>query len=166
MTEAVFANGLSKRYGERLALDRLSLSLSPGSVFGFLGPNGAGKTTTVKLLTGLLTPTEGACSVFGLDPCREPEKVHALCGVVTESARLYPQLSGLENLSFFGELCGLPRAAARERAESLLRRLGLWEAASLAAGAYSTGMAQRLSLARALVGEPKLLFLDVNCRIA
>ena len=160
MTEAVFANGLSKRYGERLALDRLSLSLSPGSVFGFLGPNGAGKTTTVKLLTGLLTPTEGACSVFGLDPCREPEKVHALCGVVTESARLYPQLSGLENLSFFGELCGLPRAAARERAESLLRRLGLWEAAFLAAGAYSTGMAQRLSLARALVGEPKLLFLD------
>ena len=110
MTEAVFANGLSKRYGERLALDRLSLSLSPGSVFGFLGPNGAGKTTTVKLLTGLLTPTEGACSVFGLDPCREPEKVHALCGVVTESARLYPQLSGLENLSFFR---GALRFAAR-----------------------------------------------------
>ena len=160
MTEAVFADGLSKRYGERLALDRLSLSLSPGSVFGFLGPNGAGKTTTVKLLTGLLTPTEGSCTVFGLDPCREPEKVHALCGVVTESARLYPQFSGLENLSFFGELCGLARAAARERAESLLRRLGLWEAASLAAGTYSTGMAQRLSLARALVGEPKLLFLD------
>ena len=99
--------------------------------------------------------------MFGLDPCREPEKVHALCGVVTESARLYPQLSGLENLSFFGELCGLPRAAARERAESLLR-------AARPVGSRFPGRPEPIPQAWRSAfpwrvrswGEPKLLFLD------
>ena len=158
--DALTAEGLTRRFGEKTALSRLSLALEQGNVFGFLGPNGAGKTTTVKLFTGLLTPTEGSCSVLGLDPRREAEKVHAQCGVLTESARMYPHLSGLENLAFFGALCGLSRAGARERGEELLKRLGLAEAGKLPAGKYSTGMAQRLSLARALLGRPRVLFLD------
>ncbi len=158
--EAIAAKGLSKSYGERRALEGLTLSLPQGSVFGFLGPNGAGKTTTVKLLTGLLAPTAGECAVLGLDPRREPHRVHALCGVMTESARLYGQMSGLDNLVFFGQLCGLDRKQAAERGEALLKKLEIWEAAATPAGKYSTGMAQRLSLARALIARPKLLFLD------
>ena len=123
--DAIYAQGLSRSFGEKKALESLSLSLPQGSVFGFLGPNGAGKTTTVKLLTGLLTPTRGECAVFGLSPRSDAEKVHALCGVMTESARMYPQLSGLANLIFFGELCGMTRAAATERAGELLKKLDL-----------------------------------------
>ena len=92
--DAIYAQGLSRSFGEKKALEGLSLSLPQGSVFGFLGPNGAGKTTTVKLLTGLLTPTRGECAVFGLSPRSDAEKVHALCGVMTESARMYPQETG------------------------------------------------------------------------
>lgn len=158
--DAIYAQGLSRSFGEKKALEGLSLSLPQGSVFGFLGPNGAGKTTTVKLLTGLLTPTRGECAVFGLSPRSDAEKVHALCGVMTESARMYPQLSGLANLIFFGELCGMTRAAATERAGELLKKLDLTDSEKLPAGKYSTGMAQRLSLARALLGRPKVLFLD------
>ena len=158
--QAVLAQELSKEFSGVRALDSLTLSLPEGSVFGFLGPNGAGKTTTVKLLTGLLAPTGGRCAVLGLDPREQAERVHALCGVMTESARLYPQLSGLENLEFFGELCGMTRAAARARGGELLRRLGLGEAGKRVAGEYSTGMAQRLSLARALLARPRVLFLD------
>lgn len=158
--DAIRAEQLSKRFAEKTALEGLTLSLPQGSVFGFLGPNGAGKTTTVKLLTGLLAPTGGSCSVLGLDPQEKAPEVHALCGVMTESARMYPQLSGLDNLEFFGELSGLTRSQARDRGEELLRRLDLTAAGKLEAGKYSTGMAQRLSLARALLGRPRVLFLD------
>lgn len=158
---AITMHELSKRFpGGNLAVDGVSLALGQGEVFGFLGPNGAGKTTTVKLLTGMLSPTEGGCSVLGLDPCREPEKVHALCGVVTEHAQMYDELTGLENLLFYGELYGLDQKAGRLRAEELLSRLELADAQDRALSAYSTGMRQRLSLARALMHRPKLLFLD------
>lgn len=157
---AIESEGLCRQFAEKKALENLSLALPQGSVFGFLGPNGAGKTTTVKLFTGLLAPTRGSCAVMGLDPYTEAEKVHALCGVMTESARMYPQLGGLDNLLFFGELCGLARAQAKDRGEELLKKLDLMGAGKLPAGKYSTGMAQRLSLARALLGRPRVLFLD------
>lgn len=158
--DAIYTEKLSRTFAEKRALSGLSLSLPQGSVFGFLGPNGAGKTTTVKLLTGLLTPTEGECAVFGISPQKDAERVHAMCGVMTESARMYAQLSGLANLIFFGELCGMTRTAASERAKELLQKLDLTDSETLSAGKYSTGMAQRLSLARALMGRPKVLFLD------
>ena len=105
---AVELHNLSKTYpGGKQAVRDVSLSLEPGEVFGFLGPNGAGKTTTVKLLTGMLTPTEGICRVLGADPALEPEKVHAVSGVVTEHARMYDNLTGLQNLIFYAELFGL-----------------------------------------------------------
>ena len=129
-------------------------------MFGFLGPNGAGKTTTVKLLGGMLTPTEGSCRVLGLDPSGEPEKVHARMGVVTEHAQMYDELTGMENLVFYGAVFGIPAGEARRRADALLERLELGEARDRKLAAYSTGMRQRLSLARALIHRPKVLFLD------
>ena len=158
---AIAAQGLGKSYdGKTAALSELTLRVPQGGVCGFLGPNGAGKTTTVKLLTGLLRPTAGECSVMGLSPQNEPERVHALCGVMTETAHLYGNMTGQQNLEFFGQTAGLVRAQAKERAELLLRELELWEARDQKAGQYSTGMMQRLSLARALMHEPLVLFLD------
>lgn len=158
---AIAAQGLGKSYdGKTAALSELTLRVPQGGVCGFLGPNGAGKTTTVKLLTGLLRPTAGECSVMGLSPQNEPERVHALCGVMTETAHLYGNMTGQQNLEFFGQTAGLVRVQAKERAELLLRELELWEARDQKAGQYSTGMMQRLSLARALMHEPQVLFLD------
>lgn len=158
---AIHTERLSKTYDGRVfALHDLSLDVAQGEVFGFLGPNGAGKTTSVKLLTGLLRPSEGSCSVLGLAPALRPGDVHRLCGVVTESAKMYKQMTGMENLLFFAQVAGLKTEDGRARSEELLKRLDLWEARDKKLQAYSTGMAQRLSLARALVHRPKLLFLD------
>ena len=159
--DAIAALGLTKSYdGKTNALSELTLSVPRGGVCGFLGPNGAGKTTTVKLLTGLLRPTSGESSVLGLSPVREPEKVHAVCGVMTETAKMYGQMTGLQNLLFFAQTADVPAQTARERAEQLLKRLDLWDVRDKPAGKYSTGMMQRLSLARALIHNPQVLFLD------
>ena len=158
---AVILEKLSKIYpGGKTAVDTVSLSLAPGEVFGFLGPNGAGKTTTVKLLNGMLTPSSGSCRIFGIDPARTPEKAHAISGVVTEHAQMYDTLTGLENLIFYGSLFGLSAAASRKRGKDLLELLNLSEAAGQKLASYSTGMRQRLSLARAMIHTPQILFLD------
>ncbi len=161
MTNAVVLNALSKTYpGGKKAVDAVSIALSPGEVFGFLGPNGAGKTTTVKLLSGMLAPSSGDCAVFGLDPAQNPEKVHALSGIVTEHAQMYDTLTGLQNLLFFGDLYGLSPEESQRRGSQLLEEMDLTSAKDQKLSAYSTGMRQRLSLARALMHQPKILFLD------
>ena len=158
---AIGARNLSKSYdGTAMALKNLNLEIPQGGVFGFLGPNGAGKTTTVKLLTGLLKPSEGECSVLGISPQKDPCGVHRECGVMTESAKMYGQLTGTENLVFFGRTAGMKPAECEARAGDLLKQLDLWDARDKKLSAYSTGMAQRLSLARALVHNPSVLFLD------
>lgn len=158
---AITAENLSLTYpGGKEAVRALSFALPPGEIFGFLGPNGAGKTTTVKVLTGMLKPTGGTGRVFDFDPASDPVSVHALAGVITEHAQMYDNLTGYKNLLFYATLFGLDAAAGQHQARELLERLGLTSAAEQRLATYSTGMRQRLSLARALLHEPKVLFLD------
>lgn len=159
--KAIIADRLTKIYsGEKKALDNISFELDQGEIFGFLGPNGAGKTTSVKLLNGMISPSEGSCHVFGIDPSTSPEKVHAISGVVTEHAQMYGNLTGQENLEFYGTLFGISKEDSRRRALALLERLDLSTAKDKKLNTYSTGMRQRLSLARAMIHTPKILFLD------
>lgn len=161
MSIILTAENLSKIYlSGTKAVDSISFSLNRGGIFGFLGPNGAGKTTTVKLLCGMLTPTSGKSQVLGLDPARSPETLHQKAGVVTEHAQMYDHLTGMENLMFYGTLFGMDRSDCAKKASELLRRLDLLDAQNRKLSTYSTGMRQRLSLARALLHSPEILFLD------
>ena len=151
---------VTKQYAGHKALDDVSLAIPKGSVYGLLGPNGAGKTTTVKLLTGVLSPSGGLCEIMGVNPNIQPEKVHLLSGIVTEHAQMYDNLTGIENLMFYATAFGLKQKEGKQRGESLLKELELTEAKDRKLATYSTGMRQRLSLARALLHRPKVLFLD------
>ncbi|MCL2812005.1 MAG: ABC transporter ATP-binding protein [Clostridia bacterium] len=159
--KAVIAENLSKTYASgKEAVKSIGFSLDQGEVFGFLGPNGSGKTTTVKLLNGMLSPTGGSCRVFDMDPSAKPEQIHAISGVVTEHAQMYDNMTGLQNLLFYGALFGVSPAQSKDRALALLSELDLMDAKDRKLAAYSTGMRQRLSLARAMIHQPKILFLD------
>jgi ABC-2 type transport system ATP-binding protein len=159
MSEAVVeATGLRKRYGETLAVADLSLSVRRGEVFGFLGPNGAGKTTSLKMLLGLVRPTGGRGKVLG---ARLGERrARARLGFLPEHFRFQDWLTGRELLHFHGRLFGIPRRDLESRAERLLARLDLLDAAGRRIGTYSKGMLQRAGLAQALINEPELVFLD------
>lgn len=159
--KAVLTESLSKQYDQgKMAVSSVSLSLNQGEVFGFLGPNGAGKTTMVKLLGGTLAPTAGSCRVFDMNPSEQPEAVHKIAGVVTEHAQMYDHMTGMDNLLFYGAVFGVDAAESRSRATGLLESLDLSGAKDQKLATYSTGMRQRLSLARAMIHRPKILFLD------
>ena len=159
--KAITVEALSKTFsGGTVAVDGIRFSLNQGEIFGFLGPNGAGKTTTVKLLCGMLTPSGGKCQVLGIDPTQNPEQLHQKVGVVTEHAQMYDHMTALENLQFYGTLFGMSRPECENRAKMLLDRLDLTDAQNRKLATYSTGMRQRLSLARALLHCPQILFLD------
>jgi len=158
---AVTVENLTKIYsGGKKAVDNVSFSIEPGKVFGFLGPNGAGKATAVQLLNGGLAPTEGVCRVFDLDVTDRPERIHAFSGVLTEHAQMYGHLTGLANLLFYGAVFGVNPGESKKRALQLLEELELVDAKDRKLETYSTGMRQRLSLARAMIHRPKILFLD------
>jgi ABC-2 type transport system ATP-binding protein len=142
------------------AVDGIALAVAPGEIYGFLGPNGAGKSTTVHMLTTLLPPTAGRASVAGYDVLREGPQVRARIGAALQEAALDPLLTGREHVRLQAALHGLPRAEWRARAEALLERVGLVEAADRRVGGYSGGMKRRLDLALALVHSPPILFLD------
>lgn len=159
MQEIIVAENLSKVYGNRKAVDGLSLRVKRGEFFGFLGPNGAGKTTTIRMITGILQPDHGTVSVGGhsLDNKREIAKI---IGVIPESRGFYDWMTAVEYLSFFADLYGIAGAERDKRIASLLAEVGLAQRRDTRIGTYSRGMRQRLGLARALINNPQILFLD------
>jgi ABC-2 type transport system ATP-binding protein len=157
---AVVTRGLTKRYGDLVAVDHLDLEVRGGEIFGLLGPNGAGKTTTILMLLGLTEPTEGEARVLGLDPVRQPLEVKARVGYVPDDVGFYGGLTGRENLRFTARLNGLDGLAAEERIQLLLERVGLAGAADAQVETYSRGMRQRLGIADALLKDPDVLILD------
>lgn len=154
------ASGLGRRFGSLWAIRDLDLEVRRGEVLGLLGPNGGGKTTTVRLLTALIEPTEGRAWVDGLDVTERSEEVRARVGILTETPGLYEKLSATANLDFFGRLYGLEAATRADRIERYLRLFDLWERRDDLAGTFSKGMKQKLAIARALLHDPAVVFLD------
>jgi len=150
---------LTKRYPGVTALDALTVEVEPGIV-GLVGANGAGKSTLIKILLGLLAPTDGSVQVLGLDPTTEAETIRARVGYMPEHGSLPPDMIAAEFVTHMARISGLPRTAARERASEALRHVGLYEERYRQIGGYSTGMKQRVTLAQALVHDPDLLLLD------
>ncbi|MEU6908123.1 ATP-binding cassette domain-containing protein [Streptomyces coeruleorubidus] len=157
---AVTVRGLVKHYGETKALDGVDLDVREGTVMGVLGPNGAGKTTLVRILSTLLKPDSGQATVAGYDVVRQPRQLRRVIGLTGQYASVDEKLSGWENLYMIGRLLDLPRKDARGRADELLERFSLTEAAKRPAATYSGGMRRRLDLAASMIGRPAVLFLD------
>ncbi|MBO8163358.1 MAG: ABC transporter ATP-binding protein [Brevibacillus sp.] len=151
---------LTKRYGEHTAVDGLTLTVNRGEIFGLLGPNGAGKSTTILMMLGLAEPTSGSVFVCGINSTRQPILVKRKVGYLPDDVGFYEDMTGLENLLYTARLNGLSRVQAEERAEKLLERVGLREAARKKAGTYSRGMRQRLGLADVLIKQPEVIILD------
>jgi ABC-2 type transport system ATP-binding protein len=152
------AAGLLRCFGDRTAVDRLTIEVAPGEALGFLGPNGAGKTTTVRILTGLIAPSGGEAEVAGVRIGTDAAALRRRVGVLTESPGLYDRLSVLRNLLFFARLHDLPDPMAR--IEKYLRLVGVWDRRDDPAGSLSKGMRQKVAIARCLLHEPPVLFLD------
>ncbi len=151
---------LTKKFGNFVAVHDISLNVAEGEVVALLGPNGAGKTTTVRMLSSILKPTQGQARIAGYDTVTQAKMVRRLIGVLTEFPGLYDRMKGIEYLRFFGELQGIERAAIYQRSEELLRRFELWDAHDRQIGKYSKGMKQKLTLVRAMLHDPQVLFLD------
>lgn len=159
--KGIYVENLTKTYdGIYNALNNISFQLSEGEIMGFLGPNGSGKTTTVRILNGVLKPTSGNGQILGRDIVKEALEIHKISGVMTESAACYGNLTALENLMFFGSVHGIREIIVKERSINLLKRLELYEHRNKKVKEYSTGMKKRVSLAIALIHEPRILFLD------
>src|SRR5215208_5237969 len=157
---AIIVEDVRKAYGAVRALDGVSFEAERGTVLGLLGPNGAGKTTAVRVLTTLLQPDGGSARVAGLDVVREAAALRAKIGLAGQYAAVDENLTGFENLEMVGQLYHMPRKDARERADGLLERFDLTEAAKRPVKTYSGGMRRRLDLAAALVFRPPVLFPD------
>jgi ABC-2 type transport system ATP-binding protein len=157
---AVAVRGLTKRYGDIVALDRLDLDVPAGSIFGFLGPNGAGKTTTLRLLTGLGRPTAGTASVDGIDAMSGGRELKRRIGCLDQDPRFYSWLNGRELLTLVGRCYALDARKLRGRVDEVLSLIGLAEAADRRIGCYSGGMRQRLGVGQAVLSRPAVLFLD------
>ncbi|HYM85022.1 MAG TPA: ABC transporter ATP-binding protein [Candidatus Dormibacteraeota bacterium] len=157
---AIRVEGLGRRFGDLWAVRDMTFEVRRGEVLGLLGPNGAGKTTTVRMLTGLIAPSEGDAWLDGLDLRERSDAVRARVGILTETPGLYEKLSAARNLDFFGRLHGMGTAERASRIEELLRLFDLWDRRHEPAGTFSKGMKQKLAIARALLHEPLAVFLD------
>ncbi len=159
-TNAIATYGLTRRFGDFVAVDNLDLRVAAGQFFGFLGPNGAGKSTTIKMLTGLLAPSGGRMEILGTDLVADPVAVKSQIGVVPEGMSLFGRLTGSEYLNFVGRMYGLDRRTAAERTAELLEFMQLADEPSKLVTDYSHGMQKKLALAAAVIHGPKVLFLD------
>jgi len=157
---AIEVRGLTKRFGDVLAVDAVDFDVRRGEVFGFLGPNGAGKTTTINMLTGLARPSGGTVRFFDRDVTRNVKKVQHLMGVVPDESNLYPELDGFANLCFCASLYGMRRGVRQTRARELLERFGLAGAAKRKFATYSRGIKRKLTIAAGIIHRPPILFLD------
>ena len=151
---------LTCAFGDRVAVDRLTLAIPSGTIFGFLGPNGAGKTTTVRMLTTLIAPTRGTARVAGHDLTAQDDAIRRVVGILTETPGIYDKLSARQNLLFFARLYDVPEAHAVERIQRYLQVMELWERRDDPVGGFSKGMRQKLAIARALLHDPSIVFLD------
>ncbi len=160
MPAAIVTQGLTRAFGQLVAVDNVNLTVEAGQFFGFLGPNGAGKSTTIKILTGLLAPTSGSIQILGHDLIAQPVEVKRQIGVVPEGMALFGRLTGPEYLNFVGRMYGLSRETAAERAAELLDFMQLASDPKKLVTDYSHGMQKKLALAAAVIHAPKILFLD------
>lgn len=157
---AISTFGLTRRFGELVAVQDVNLQVAPGQFFGFLGPNGAGKSTTIKMLTGLLAPTSGRMEILGLDMVSNPAEVKRQIGVVPEGMALFARLTGSEFLNFAGRMYGLDRQTAAKRTAELLEFMQLVDQPKALIADYSHGMQKKLAMAAAVIHGPRILFLD------
>lgn len=160
MDQVILVENIVKRYGDLLAVNGISFSVRRGEIFGLLGPNGAGKTTTVRMLTGVISPASGSISILGLDMPTNAHEIRKHIGVLPETANVYVDLTGHQNMMLFGDLYGLKRSTTVERSAQLLKKMNIFEASHRLAKTYSKGMRQRLSLAMTLMTDGEILFLD------
>jgi ABC-2 type transport system ATP-binding protein len=155
---SIHTSGLTKRFNGHLAVDRLNIEIDQGEVFGFLGPNGAGKTTTVRMLTSLIAPSSGTASVLNYKIGEQDREIRRNVGILTETPGLYTRLSANRNLNIFAHLYEIENPS--RQVSKYLQWLGLWDRKNDPVGTFSKGMRQKLAIARALLHEPKVLFLD------
>ena len=157
---AIRTHNLTRDFDTLRAVDRLTIAVSYGTIFGLLGPNGAGKTTTIRLLLGLLEPTEGRAEVLGFDAGTHADQIRHRTGALLEHSGLYERLSAEDNLEFFGRIWHLPASERAARTKDLLTHLGLWDRRKETVRTWSRGMKRKLAIARALLHRPHLVFLD------
>lgn len=160
MDSLIIAKNLTKRFNGFTAVDHVNFEVKEGEIFGFLGPNGAGKSTTIRMLCTLTKPTEGTAIIGGYDVVKQAEQVRKTIGLVAEKLILYPYLTAVENLKFFGKLYGLRGKLLEDRVKELLDMMLLTRFKDFPVGSYSSGMRQRLNIARGLIHNPKIVFLD------
>jgi ABC-2 type transport system ATP-binding protein len=158
--KAVRVEGLTRKFGEFTAVDHIDLSVDYGEIFGFLGANGAGKTTAIRMLCGLLLPTEGSGTVSGHDIMTEPERIKLSIGYMSQRFSLYPDLTGRENLNFYGAVYGLHGNRLKQRIAELTDLLGLEKFITRLTGSLPVGWRQRIALAAAILHDPRIIFLD------
>lgn len=160
MSFAVEAENLTKYFGNLIAVDNVSFTVKRGEIFGLVGPNGAGKSTLIRMICTVLRPSSGRAFVEGYDVVKQAQEVRKIIGVVQEKLILYAPLTPVENLEFFGKLYGIDSKTLKERIKELLEEVKLYAVKDKPVGTFSTGMRQRLNIARALLHDPKVIILD------